>query len=73
MSAGTAEERSTRPSARRSARPPVDRTHRLHYGGQGLVEYGIILGLSLLLMAILLIFFDDQVAAVLQWLTNQLP
>ena len=41
--------------------------------GQGLVEYGIILGLSVLLMAILLVFFDDQVAAVLDWLTNQLP
>jgi len=37
------------------------------------VEYGIILGLSVLLMAILLVFFDDQVAAVLDWLTNQLP
>jgi hypothetical protein len=41
--------------------------------GQGLVEYGIILGLSVLLMAILLVLFDDQVAAVLDWLTNQLP
>ena len=37
------------------------------------MEYGIILGLSVLLMAILLVFFDDQVAAVLDWLTNQLP
>ncbi len=61
------------PSISRSVEPTVDRTHRPIYGGQGLVEYGIILGLSLLLMAILLIFFDDQVAAVLQWLTNQLP
>jgi hypothetical protein len=41
--------------------------------GQGLVEYGIILGLSALLIAVFLIFFDDQVAAVLHWLTNQLP
>ncbi len=41
--------------------------------GQGLVEYGIIIGLSVLLMAVLLFFFDDQVAAVLHWLTNQLP
>ncbi len=40
---------------------------------QGLVEYGIILGLSALLIAVFLIFFDDQVAAVLHWLTNQLP
>ena len=41
--------------------------------GQGLVEYGIILGLSALLIVILLVFFDDQVAAVLAWLSNQLP
>jgi hypothetical protein len=37
------------------------------------VEYGIILGLSVLLMLILLILFDDQVAAVLGWLSSQLP
>ncbi len=37
------------------------------------MEYGIILGLSALLIVILLVFFDDQVAAVLAWLSNQLP
>ena len=31
------------------------------------------IGLSILLIAILLVFFDDQLAAVLHWLTNQLP
>ena len=41
--------------------------------GQGLVEYGIILGLSALVIVILLVFFDDQVAAVLAWLSDQLP
>ena len=41
--------------------------------GQGLVEYGIVLGLSALVIVILLVFFDDQVAAVLNWLSNQLP
>jgi Flp pilus assembly pilin Flp len=41
--------------------------------GQGLVEYGIILGLAALLIVILLVFFDDQVAAVLAWLSSQLP
>ncbi len=41
--------------------------------GQGVVEYGIILGLSALLILILLVFFDDQVAAVLGWLSSQLP
>lgn len=70
MPAGPADGRSTQ----RSVVPPVDGPLRCPAGrGQGLVEYGIILGLSLLLMAILLIFFDDQVAAVLQWLTDQLP
>jgi hypothetical protein len=60
-------------STPRPAKLPVARAHRPTSQGQGLVEYGIILGLSLLVMAILLIFFDDQVAAVLHWLTNQLP
>lgn len=41
--------------------------------GQGLVEYGIILGLAAVLIVILLVFFDDQVAAVLGWLSSQLP
>jgi Flp pilus assembly pilin Flp len=41
--------------------------------GQGLVEYGIILGLSALVIVILLVFFDDQIAAVLAWLSDQLP
>jgi Flp pilus assembly pilin Flp len=41
--------------------------------GQGLVEYGIVLALSALVIVVLLVFFDDQVAAVLGWLSNQLP
>ncbi len=41
--------------------------------GQGLVEYGIILGLSILVIVVLLVFFDDQVAAALDWLSSQLP
>jgi len=41
--------------------------------GQGLVEYGIILGLAALLSLILLVVFGDQVAAVLAWLSDQLP
>ena len=54
---------------------PVDRSGRPESGaaGQGLVEYGIILGLSALVIVILLVFFDDQVAAVLAWLSDQLP
>lgn len=52
---------------------PTEPRSRQRGPGQGLVEYGIIIGLSVLLIAILLIFFDDQVAAVLHWLTNQLP
>jgi Flp pilus assembly pilin Flp len=41
--------------------------------GQGLVEYGTILGLAALLIVVLLVFFDDQVAGVLAWLSDQLP
>ena len=41
--------------------------------GQGLVEYGVILGLTVLVIVVLLVFFDDQVAAVLNWLSSQLP
>jgi Flp pilus assembly pilin Flp len=41
--------------------------------GQGIVEYGIILGLAALLMVVLLVVFDDQIAAVLNWLSAQLP
>ncbi len=41
--------------------------------GQGLVEYGIILGLTALFVIILLVVFDDQIAAVLGWLSAQLP
>ena len=54
---------------------PGDRSRRPESGafGQGLVEYGIILGLSVLVIVILLVFFDDQIAAVLAWLSDQLP
>lgn len=54
----------TQPDARRLNRFPA---------GQGLVEYGIILGLTVLVIVILLVFFDDQVAAALDWLSGQLP
>ncbi len=36
--------------------------------GQGLVEYGLILGLSLLLALAILVFFGDVVADVVQWI-----
>ena len=51
----------------------VARTRAMGLRGQGLVEYGIIVGLSALVVVILLVFFDDQIAAVLAWLSNQLP
>lgn len=54
----------TDPAARRPGRSPA---------GQGLVEYGIILGCSILVVVVLLVFFDDQVAAALDWLSSQLP
>jgi hypothetical protein len=59
--------RTSRPRRRARAEP------RSGSPGQGVVEYGIILGLSVLLMLILLILFDDQVAALLGWLSSQLP
>ncbi len=34
------------------------------------VDYVIIGGLTLLLMAVLLVFFRDQIAAVLAWITR---
>ncbi len=36
--------------------------------GQGIVEYGIILGLSALLALIILVVFGDQVADIVQWI-----
>ena len=35
---------------------------------QGVVEYGIILGLSALLALVILVVFGDQVADVVQWI-----
>lgn len=53
--------------------PEAGTVQRPREEGQGVVEYGIILGLSALLILILLVLFDDQVAAVLGWLSSQLP
>jgi Flp pilus assembly pilin Flp len=53
-------------------RPGVRSLNRV-FSGQGLVEYGIILGLTILVIVVLLVFFDDQVAAALDWLSSQLP
>ncbi len=36
--------------------------------GQGIVEYGIILGLSALLALVILVVFGDQVADIVQWI-----
>jgi Flp pilus assembly pilin Flp len=41
--------------------------------GQGVVEYGIILGLVALLILIALVFFGDTIGAVLAWLGSLLP
>ena len=37
-------------------------------GGQGLVEYGLILGLGTLLGILVLVVFGDQVADIVQWI-----
>lgn len=55
------------------ANEPVLRSLGRRPAGQGLVEYGIILGLAALVIVVLLVFFDDQVAAALDWLSSQLP
>jgi Flp pilus assembly pilin Flp len=52
---------------------PLGPAFRRASAGQGLVEYGIILGLTAVFVVVLLIMFDDQVAAVLGWLSAQLP
>lgn len=41
--------------------------------GQGVVEYGIILGLIALLILIALVFFGDTIGAILGWLGSLLP
>jgi Flp pilus assembly pilin Flp len=41
--------------------------------GQGVVEYGIILGLIALLILIALVFFGDTIGALLAWLGSLLP
>ena len=41
--------------------------------GQGIVEYGIILGLIALLILIALVFFRDTIGALLAWLGSLLP
>jgi hypothetical protein len=41
---------------------------RRHEGGQGVVEYGIVLGLSALLALVILVVFGSQVADVVQWI-----
>jgi Flp pilus assembly pilin Flp len=38
--------------------------------GQGLVEYGLIIGLSAALALVILVVFGDQVADVVQWIAR---
>jgi Flp pilus assembly pilin Flp len=42
-------------------------TRRAAVAGQGLVEYGLIIGLSTLLTVAILALFGDQVADVVRW------
>lgn len=41
--------------------------------GQGIVEYGIILGLTALLIFVALVFFGDEIGAIVAWLGSLLP
>jgi len=38
--------------------------------GQGLVEYGLIIGLSAALTLVILVVFGDQVADIVQWIAQ---
>ncbi len=38
--------------------------------GQGLVEYGLIIGLSAALAMLILVVFGDQVADIVQWIAQ---
>ncbi len=49
--------------------PPTERPGARQPAG-ALVDYGVIVVLTAMLMAILLIFFRDQVATVLAWITS---
>ncbi len=42
-------------------------------GGQGLVEYGIILVLTVVVIVVLLVVFPAQVAGFLAWLGRLIP
>ncbi len=44
---------------------PLARDRQL---GQGVIEYGIILGLGTLLAVVILVVFGDQVADIVQWI-----
>ena len=52
-------------TAPRSVRPSAGRGPS---AGQGVVEYGLILGLSAVLAVLILVLFGDQVADVVQWI-----
>ena len=39
--------------------------------GQGLVEYGLILGIMILVCALALIFFGDELAAILGFIASR--
>jgi hypothetical protein len=62
------------PAARRGpGRPPSRRARsggRGPSGGQGLVEYGLIIGLSAALAVLILVAFGDQVADLVQWIAE---
>jgi Flp pilus assembly pilin Flp len=47
-------------------RPNPSDSARLHAGGQGIVEYGLILSLSALLALVLLVFFGGTLSLFLQ-------
>jgi len=57
----------TRSQARRPPRTRAARVQR----GQGLVEYGLIVGIMLLVCVMALVFFGDQLAAILGFIASK--
>jgi Flp pilus assembly pilin Flp len=54
-------------SAGTAVRPGIA-SDRAGQRGQGIVEYGLILGLGTLLAIVILVVFGDQVADIVQWI-----
>jgi len=56
----------------RAGRPPVEGRRRLRQAaGQGVVEYGLILAIVVVVCVVALVFFGDQLAAILDYIASR--